>query len=232
MKKFTLKKDQEVNITSALKEAGFEFDAHQLLEFSACALQAREFAKFEFTKNLSDAIELIALAGEKMGFTREELAQLDVTEIFSGGSREALTKTWQNAIARRVAEREIKGKLILPPLIFSEKDLDIINHFVPRPNYITQKRVQAEITRLNEVALEVEGRIVMLENGDPGYDWIFTRNPAGLITKYGGVASHMSIRCAEFGIPAAIGCGVLYNQLKHAKEVILDCRGKRIQKCS
>jgi len=99
MKKFTLKKDQEVNITSALKEAGFEFDAHQLLEFSACALQAREFAKFEFTKK-------------------------DVTEIFSGGSREALTKTWQNAIARRVAEREIKGKLILPPLIFSEKDLD------------------------------------------------------------------------------------------------------------
>ena len=29
----------------------------------------------------------------------------------------------------------------------------------------------------------------------------------GLITKYGGMGSHMAIRCAELNIPAAIGCG-------------------------
>ena len=27
----------------------------------------------------------------------------------------------------------------------------------------------------------------------------------GLITKYGGVNSHMAIRCAELSVPAAIG---------------------------
>mgnify|MGYP001618328074 FL=1 len=75
----------------------------------------------------------------------------------------------------------------------------------------------------------IENNIVVLENGDPGYDWIFTRNPAGLITKYGGVASHMSIRCAEFGIPAAIGCGeLIFNKVKEASHVLLDCKANKI----
>jgi len=34
----------------------------------------------------------------------------------------------------------------------------------------------------------------------------------------------MAIRCAEFGLPAAIGCGdVLYRQLVSASGVYLDC---------
>jgi len=68
----------------------------------------------------------------------------------------------------------------------------------------------------------------LLENGDPGYDWIFTKNIAGLITKYGGVASHMSIRCAEFGLPAAIGCGSLFDKLKNSSSILLDCEGNKI----
>ena len=63
-----------------------------------------------------------------------------------------------------------------------------------------------------------------------GYDWIFTRNIAGLITKYGGANSHMAIRCAEYNIPAAIGCGIQpYERiLKHAT-CLLDCQGKRLE---
>ena len=70
-------------------------------------------------------------------------------------------------------------------------------------------------------------KIVLLEKADPGFDWIFSKNISGLITKFGGAASHMAIRCAEFGIPAAIGCGdILYNRLKTAKVVDLDCNNK------
>jgi glutamine kinase len=53
----------------------------------------------------------------------------------------------------------------------------------------------------------ITGTIVCIENADPGYDWIFTRGVIGLVTKFGGANSHMAIRCAEFGLPAAIGCG-------------------------
>ena len=76
--------------------------------------------------------------------------------------------------------------------------------------------------------LNLKGKIVLLENGDPGYDWIFTRSPAGLITKYGGVASHMSIRCAEFGLPAAIGCGSLFDSIKDSSTILLDCEKNKI----
>ena len=52
-----------------------------------------------------------------------------------------------------------------------------------------------------------DGHIILTERADPGHDWIFLNPIAGLITKYGGSNSHMAIRCAELGIPAAIGCG-------------------------
>ena len=53
----------------------------------------------------------------------------------------------------------------------------------------------------------LNGKIVLLENADPGYDFIFSYNIKGLITEYGGANSHMSIRCLELGIPAIIGIG-------------------------
>ena len=53
----------------------------------------------------------------------------------------------------------------------------------------------------------------MIENADPGYDWIFLHKIRGFITKYGGLNSHMAIRAAELGIPAAIGTGEFYINL-------------------
>jgi phosphoenolpyruvate-protein kinase (PTS system EI component) len=43
----------------------------------------------------------------------------------------------------------------------------------------------------------IDNKIVVIENADPGYDWIFTKNIVGLITKYGGANSHMAIRCSR-----------------------------------
>ncbi|EJL6375361.1 hypothetical protein NMR50_003545, partial [Vibrio cholerae] len=58
---------------------------------------------------------------------------------------------------------------------------------------------------------------------DPGYDWLFGQGIAGLITMYGGANSHMAIRSAEFGLPAAIGIGEnLYRRLSQAYKLELD----------
>ena len=123
--------------------------------------------------------------------------------------------------------------LLLPPIIFSAKDFDVVKYYIPRPNYITSKKVEAELVNLKNFDKdnipEIKNKVVLIENGDPGYDWIFTRNIAGLITKYGGVAFHMSIRYAEVGIPAAIGCGVLFYSHANANSVVLDCKFKKIE---
>ena len=171
-----------------------------------------------------------------MGFTRKEIALLDINDIFRINVTADLQETtlqWKQLIKEKEKEQSINQRLVLPSLIFSPEDFDIIQHYQAKPNFITQKSIQNKAVYLNglsdQTIPDLENSIVILENGDPGYDWICTRNIAGLITKYGGVASHMSIRCAEFGLPAAIGCGeAIFNQIKDAQNVMLNCKENKI----
>ena len=55
--------------------------------------------------------------------------------------------------------------------------------------------------------VKLKNKIVVIENADPGFDWIFAHKIKGLITKFGGINSHMSIRCEELNLPAIIGFG-------------------------
>ncbi len=233
-KEFSLPPDVQERITTALHDNGLQSDASRFLEFARQATEARELGKFEFTKNLSEALECIASAGEEMGFTRSELALLDIQDILLAEGQDVSTVTtrWKELIVMREKERAGNEMLHLPPLIFSKDDFTVVQSYLPKPNFITQKSVKGKVIHLHTLQQgtlpDIEGNIVLLEHGDPGYDWIFTRNPAGLITKYGGVASHMSIRCAEFGIPAAIGCGDLFEQIASSPLVHLDCRTNTI----
>ena len=69
----------------------------------------------------------------------------------------------------------------------------------------------------------------MIENADPGYDWVLSKKIKGLITKYGGVNSHMSIRCEELNMPAAIGVGDKnYDELSKNSKIILDCKENKL----
>ena len=222
--KFILTEDLAIKITKTFQENELLFDAPHFIQFVKKATEARELAKFEFTKNLSDALELITEAGEKMGFTRKELAHLDINHILQVKNEidvNIITELWKKQIIYREQERKVQEKLQFPSVILNLQDFEIIKQYSARPNFITDKMIQTNvinITSNSNIIPNVEGKIVILENGDPGYDWIFTRNPAGLVTKYGGVASHMSIRCAEFGIPAAIGCGeTIFSKIQNAK---------------
>jgi len=103
-------------------------------------------------------------------------------------------------------------------------------HVVPfqvsHPNFITQGKITAPMLHLgvSDDTPDLAGKIVLIENADPGFDWIFSQPITGLITKYGGANSHMAIRCAEFGIPAAIGCGEQrFELLLKTNHVLLDC---------
>lgn len=198
------------------------------------AIAKREFVKFSFTKNLSEAMELIANACNEIGFTRDDIANLDLKSIMSDYktvSKAQLQQTWKNKISKNKQKKTIYSFLVLPPLITSSSDFEIIKYYSAKPNFITEKSVSSEITILDDskAKSDLENKIILLENADPGYDWIFTRNPSGLITKYGGVASHMSIRCAELNLPAAIGCGeIIYEQLLLSSKVLLDCKNKQI----
>jgi len=210
-----------------------KFEKIEFEDFIRKSITLREELKFHFTKNLSDALELIAEAGHMIGFSRSDLANLDINTIlnsYKNVSIKQLQTILSNKIKEELKHKKILEKLALPSIITSEDDFEIIQYFSHEPNFITSKSISGETVNLNHSDdKNLENKIMLIENADPGYDWIFTKNPAGLITKYGGVASHMSIRCAEIGLPAAIGCGeLLYEKLLLSKRILLDCNNKQV----
>ena len=78
---------------------------------------------------------------------------------------------------------------------------------------------------------DLSGKIAVIPQADPGYDWLFGYNIGGLITKYGGANSHMAIRAAEIGLPAAIGVGdKLYEKFAREDALVeLDCANKLLR---
>ena len=72
---------------------------------------------------------------------------------------------------------------------------------------------------------------MFIERADPGYDWLFNHGIKGLITQFGGANSHMAIRAAETGLPAAIGVDKKsYEYLSSSNVIQLDCTHRSIKK--
>ena len=115
-------------------------------------------------------------------------------------------------------------------LIVEPDDIDVVSPARGQPTFITDKSVTARTRHLhtNEGG-DLDGRIVLIESADPGFDWIFAHDIAGLITQYGGANSHMAIRCAEFGLPAAIGCAErLFSALLKGSVIELNCAARKV----
>ena len=119
----------------------------------------------------------------------------------------------------------------MPQVIIDSDAAFIVPFQVSLPNFITDKTVRAEIIQLDarNFDADITDKIVLIENADPGFDWIFSKRIAGLITKFGGANSHMAIRSAEFLLPAAIGCGEqIFEKLANVHIVTLDCGSSKI----
>ena len=93
-------------------------------------------------------------------------------------------------------------------------------------NFITNKVITGNIVEYKNIKKKkfFKDKIVMIENADPGFDFLFGLNIKALITQYGGVNSHMAIRCLEENIPACIGIGENnYEKIKKRKIIELNC---------
>jgi phosphohistidine swiveling domain-containing protein len=207
-----------------------------MLNFIIQATEARELSKFEFTKNLSAALELIADFGGGFDLDRDDLSHLNLWTLLqykNSSKRTDIKGSLTENILRNKNRYKISSAIKLPELIFSEKDVDFFFYPKAKPNYISSHSLVEEIVQLKgseTQALNIENKIILIESADPGFDWIFSHNIKGLVTKYGGSASHMAIRCAEFDLPAAIGCGdQLFSDLLSFKKISLDCINQKIQ---
>ena len=232
-RRFNWKPGEKQAMQKLLTKSGMHLKIDEVLEFTKDAIAGRELGKFIFSRNVSDLLSLIVRWGEEHDVSRDDLSYLDLNHllILAGmPDRESVRNQFKLAVQNARDEYAMHKQVIMPQLIFSIEDIEHIRIRTNRPNFITNKRVSGNIVYLNGMKgkPKIEGKIVLIESADPGYDWIFTHNISGLITKYGGAASHMAIRSAEFGLPAAIGCGSIFENLKNNHIIHLDCENHTI----
>lgn len=230
---FEFKQSTINKIEEQIKKHQLNFDVITLLNFAKKATEAREKAKFEFSKNLSKALELIVDFGNEYGISREDIAYINyysIVKAADGSISPKIINELFNEIEYNKKKHQITSSIKLPNLITKAQDVDFFFQEESEPNYVTQLVLDSEIVALDNQTADIDNKIVLIENADPGFDWIFSHSIKGLITKYGGAASHMAIRCAEFGLPAAIGCGdAIFEKLLNAKKVRLDSLNKKIK---
>ncbi len=225
--RFQLSSKQEEMLLASLREHQLPADPARLLEYIRCAIFAREQAKFAFTRYLSDALLALGTWGNEVGLSREELSYLEISDLFEFPNDIGyLKQRIDHARSRYLVTQAIR----LPHLIVEPDDIDVVRDVVGQPTFVTSKSVTEQMVYLStNTSPYLQNKIVLIESADPGFDWIFSHDIAGLVTKYGGSNSHMAIRCAEFGLPAAIGCGEkLYRKLMGSSVIELNCAARTI----
>lgn len=227
--------DTMQRINEEIKGSGFSFSAEQFINFASRAIEYRERAKFEFTKNISALFESVQQLLPDL--SRDELSFLTIYDIISfnyASKPQQWVSHLKEIIEQNKKKCELTTAISLPPLLYIEQNFDYFHMMDDQPNYVTAKKVTGDVVYVPQDISErpdLTGKIVLIENADPGYDWIFSQNINGLITKYGGTGSHMSIRAAEFQLPAAIGCGsYLFDYVKGSEKIELNCGARQIKR--
>jgi phosphohistidine swiveling domain-containing protein len=218
-------------IEKLLKKHKINHSAKSLFDFIKGAIEGREYAKFIFSRSLSDALSLMKKVANKFDISIEELSYCDVDiikKLYSSSTN--IKESFESSIMHG-KERYLKTcSLTLPPLIKSVEDIVSFELPIDEPNYITLKSTHGKVIFEKSPKEDFAGNILLIKSADPGYDWIFSHGIGGFITMYGGANSHMAIRAAELSIPAIIGAGeVLYQQLSRSSVVYINCANKQVR---
>ncbi len=230
-KNFNFSPEETNKLDDILAELGSSITTKELGNYLVEAIQSREHIKFEFTRNLSATLDYCVELGIGLNLPREELSFLTYGDLedlkLNVPSSEHLSKL----IDIRKRDYTITSSIELPSLIQRNADFYCFERLTSQPNFVTANKVDAEVQILDSSQeCGITNKIVMIPQADPGYDWLFGHGISGLITQFGGANSHMAIRAAEIGLPAAIGVGEkMYEKVSKMKQVELDCANQVIR---
>ena len=211
-------------------ELGINFKI--FLEFARVSFVKREEAKFIFTKGIDEIFKNLIKFGKKNNIKRNDLGFLNIKELinyYSNVESKKLITSLNQTIKKNKLEFDLLKLIKLPDVIVDKNDIYEFEENISLGNYVTSQICTGEIIKLNNsIKQNLDDKIVLIESADPGYDYIFNYNIKGLITRYGGANSHMTIRCMELNIPAIIGIGKFnFEKLLNSKFISFDCKNKK-----
>ncbi|MBR3606316.1 MAG: phosphoenolpyruvate synthase [Lachnospiraceae bacterium] len=229
---FEFSEDVMDKINLELEQNGLSISAKELISFIKEAIEGREYSKFAFTRLVSQILKLIEELGNHVGIAVEDMAYLDIsvvmqlyTDLYVGD----IETSFRENIRQNKLQYHTALQIKLPSIIVNPKDIYSFSLLGEEPNFITQKTVTSEVITLSSKKADIRGKIVCIQSADPGYDFLFSQNIGGLITQFGGVNSHMAIRCAELGIPAIIGVGEKnFMGWSKCTRLTIDCEKKQV----
>ena len=193
----------------------------------------REYSKFIFSKSINYIFDNLIKFGKKFKISTEDLSFVKINKILEmkhNLSNYGTIDNLKNHIKENKKEYYSNKDIILPDVIKNSKDLYIQIKNYEKLNFISDKSITTKIIVYDSSKiLEFYNGAVCIENADPGYDFLFNKNMKALITKYGGLNSHMAIRCAELNIPALIGVGEKnYENIITHKTISINCNENKI----
>ncbi len=242
-KKVTNKKKQDnfkvenykiLKIEKLLKKNDINLSFNEFFEYLKKSIVSREYSKFIFTKNIDLILKKITIFARKNKLSKKQISFFELKNILNKRVSKLSNKKLIKEINSKKDQYNIHLNIRLPMLLIDSKGVDVIPFQVSSPNFIGEKKITSKMipingrSKLNSFSLNK--KIILIENADPGFDWLFNFNINGLITKFGGANSHMAIRCNELKIPAAIGIGEkIFEEIKDHDQIILNCPLKRIE---
>ena len=233
--KYTLKKISKLKIKNFVKSfSGNKISFEKLILFIKKSIYYREYSKFIFSKSIDMIFDNLKLISKRNNISINEIQHLDIQvikEMYYSINTRDVSNILKKNIENNIENYEINKFIKLPEVI--TKSDDIYTHIENKSkiNFIGDKTTNSEIIFIKKIEnpKNYNNKIVCIENADPGYDFLFNHKIKGLITKYGGANSHMTIRCAELNIPAAIGVGnYQFEKIKKEKKIFLDPINKKI----
>jgi hypothetical protein len=209
-----------------LTQIGAEMTQRQFWAAAADAYRAREEVKFGFTALLSDVLLTLGRVATWSGVERSTLRALRIGDLLRLLRNARDWTGFADGVDRTHAERPDALRWPMPAVLLSRDDLHVVVELEPQPTFIGLGSAEGPPRLITgEVSFEAQlaGAVLAIEAPDPGFDWVFSQPLAGLVTAYGGEFSHMGVRCAEFRIPAALGCGpMLFDNAAKAAFVTID----------
>ena len=232
-KKFIFNKIQIKKINKFLFKNDLNINFSDFIFFIKESIKNREYAKYIFTKSIDLVFRELKKIARRTKININEISYIDIKYILNlyyNLDNQNISDKIKQISNENKKLYKFNLKIMLPEILSSYQDIYSYSENINKVNFVGNKTVILNtVFYKKEIKTKLKNKIVCIESADPGYDFIFNENIGGPITKFGGANSHMAIRCAELGLPAAIGVGsLLFKNITDAKIISLNPSSNKI----